>query len=170
MDGNAPANSATRGATYVLRRLGKGETHVFSYVDDIAWDKKGRTFAYTVAPGKKSEVVGDVGVFDLGLGKSRTIENKVGKAKFPKVLLSEEGLWLAYTTDRDAVESKKPLLWLYIAPVRTLSSKRVPIPSAEDTVNPSGAIRFTPKSRRLLFATSPKGPSPSPPKSPLTRK
>ena len=164
-----PAATTTRGAVYVLRQLATGKEHRLEAVEDTAWDKKGLTFAFTVATGKKPKELGDVGVYDLTHDKLVSAKNTVPKAKFSKIVLSEDGLKVAFTTDRDDMRAKKPLSALYLAPVETLIAKRVPIPNADDSVNAGGAFRFTPSGKRLIFSTS-KKPLADPPETPADEK
>ncbi len=158
---NAAVAPAARGGTVVLRRFGTGKEERLEFVDASAWDKAGRTFAYsTVADkdGKGSKVE----TIDLATDKRTPIASGTDKAKYPKLALTEDGSRLAWTSDADDLKAKKPALALYTTALREVKPTAVPIPNAGESVNEDGALRFTPSGKRLVFATS-KRPLPDPP-------
>ena len=162
------SSPATRGATYVLRQLGTGKEEKVEFVDATAWDKKGKAFAYSTAADKDGKG-SCVSVRNLAAGRTTTFASGIDKAKYPKVALSEDGSRLAYSTDKDDVKAKKPVLSLYETSVTDAKPRLVPIPKATDSLNEGGAFRFTPSGRRLIFATS-KRPVADPPETPADEK
>jgi dipeptidyl aminopeptidase/acylaminoacyl peptidase len=162
------AAPATRGATYVLRQLSTGKEERIEFVDATAWDKFGKVFAYSIAANKDGKGSGVV-VKELTSGRSASIMPGVDKAKYPKVVLTEDGSRLAFTTDKDDVKAKKPALSLYTTLVADNKPVLVTVPNAGDSVNEGGAITFTPSGKRLIFPTS-KAPQPDPAEVPADEK
>jgi len=166
--GAAPAAAATRGATYVLRQISTGKEEKIEFVDATAWDKFGKLFFYSTAADKEGKGSG-VELRDLAAGTKASIFSGVEKAKYPKIALTEDGSQIAFTTDKDDVKAKKPLLSLYTTKVVDKKPILVPIPNATDTINEGGTPYFTPSGKRLIFQTS-KKPGPDPVEVPADEK
>lgn len=158
----APAGAApaSRGTTTVLRQLGTAKEERIEFVDASAWDKAGKTFAYSTVADKEGKG-SSVEARDLVTDKATTLASGVDKAKYPKVALNDDGTRAAFTTDRDDLKAKKPALSLYVTLSHESKPVLVPIPNAGDSINEGGTLRFTPSGKRLIFATS-KRPLPDP--------
>lgn len=166
--GPGGAAPAQRGATYVLRNIATGAEEKVEFVDATAWDKFGKLFFYSTVADKDGKGSA-VEVRDLTNATKATIFGGVDKAKYPKLALTEDGSQIAFTTDKDDLKSKKPLLALYTTKVADKKPVLVPIPNAGDTINESGAPSFTPSTKRLIFQTS-KKPGPDPAEVPADEK
>lgn len=142
------------GDVYILRNLESGKEEKLENVTATRWSKDGTTLAYTVST---ADGAGDgVAVEDLKTGSKKVVVTGMGK--YPKLAISDATKDVAFATDKDDYQAKKPAVSIYVYRAANGHLSKVD-PSTllpGFVASESGNLQFSEKGSRLIFATGPK--------------
>lgn len=145
------------GDPYVLRNLASGEEVKLENVTSTRWSKNGDVLAYTVST---ADGAGDGVVwYDIKKKEPKTVFTGLGK--YSKLAISDNSNALAWVTNRDDYQAKKPSAAVYMFNAK---NGKVELVAKDGTkglpdqwvVSESGSFQFSEQGSRLTFATVPK--------------
>ncbi len=144
------------GDTWVVRNLASAKEEKLEGVNSAKWSKDGAVLVYALST---QDGAGDgVAFFDTKTGAKKTVA--MGLGKYPKIAVSDITKDVAFVTDKDDYQAKKPALALYL--YRAANGKLAKVDAsavAKDFVlAENGNLQFSDKGTRLAFATAPRSP------------
>lgn len=155
----AAAGHGTEGTELIVRNLSSGKTHSFKPVNNYLFDEKGkRLLIETTKKAKDSNSVARLLIFNLELGSTDTIMQKLNDAK--NYSFDEAGNQLAFVAERDS--SSKALqkfykLWYFKSGMDSaslLAEKNTPGMKIGFTVSENASVRFSKDGRKIFFGTA----------------
>jgi dienelactone hydrolase len=139
------------GDVWMLRNLATGKEEKLENVTATRWAKDGSEFAYTVSTADGS---GDgVAIFDVQSGAKKTVLAAMGK--YPKLAISDSTKDVAFATDKDDYQAKKPTLSIYVyrAADNKTSKLNTSTIAKGFVLSDTGSFQFSDKGDRLIFGT-----------------
>ncbi|HWA83627.1 MAG TPA: hypothetical protein VG820_09350, partial [Fimbriimonadaceae bacterium] len=142
------------GDLYILRNLETGKEEKLENVTAARWSKDGATVAYAVST---ADGAGDgVVVEDVKSGAKKSAV--IGVGKYSKLAICDTTKDVAFTTDKDDYQAKKPAISVYV--YRAIDGHLSKVdPStllAGFVPSESGSLQFSEKGTRLVFGVGPK--------------
>jgi dipeptidyl aminopeptidase/acylaminoacyl peptidase len=147
------------GDPYVLRNLATGKEERIENVVTTRWSEDGTVLVYVLST---KDGAGDGIIFrDLKADKKTTIVQGMGR--YPKVDIHDDTKKVAFVTDKDDYAAKKPTHSLYVftpkdAKTKLLAKEGTTGLPAGWVVSERGALSFSEKAGRVIFATVLKTP------------
>ncbi|RYG44640.1 S9 family peptidase, partial [bacterium] len=143
------------GTEHIVRYLASGKEEKIADVASALWSKDGSALALSIST---KDGAGD-GVVVRRFGPAGMIASQEvakGLGRYTKLVLTNDGGKVAFTTDKDDYAAKKPTPTLYLHSEGAL--KKIEAPKNDDgfIVNENTAPRFSESGRRLLFGIGPK--------------
>ncbi|HVT11498.1 MAG TPA: prolyl oligopeptidase family serine peptidase [Fimbriimonadaceae bacterium] len=142
------------GDLYVLRNLASGKEEKLESVAATIWSKDGTVLAYSVSTANGA---GDgVVVEDVKRGTRRPVVTAIGK--YSKLTICDTTKDLAFATDKDDYQAKKPAISIYV--YRSVDGKLTKVDTSTLTAgfvpSENGRLQFSEKGTRLIFGVAPK--------------
>lgn len=140
------------GDTWMLRNLASGKEEKLENVVTTRWSKDGSVLAFSVST---LDGAGDgIGEWIAQDGSRKTIATGMGK--YPKLAICDSTKDVAFATDKDDYQAKKPAISLYVYRAGRLSKVNTDTLTKGYVASEIGSLQFSEKGTRLIFATWPK--------------
>ncbi|RYG37988.1 S9 family peptidase [bacterium] len=140
---------------YVVRFLASGREEKIADVVSSVWSKDGSALALSIST---KDGAGDgVVVRRFGpTGMFAAAEVAKGLGRYSKLVLTQDGSKILFTTDRDDYAAKKPTPSLYLYSGSSLTKLEAPKNDDGFIVNDNTSARFSESGKRVIFGIGPK--------------
>ncbi len=154
-----PGDKKEEGSDLILKNLQTTEEKIFKNVVEYFFDKKGNKLLLEVSPNKKDSTKGQVQLYNLAGGQSKTIFNIFNEAK--GFSMDDTGNQLAFFAERDSLSKslqKFYKLWYFkdgMDSAKLIADRTTSGIKNGWTVSENSNIIFSKSGNRLLFGTAP---------------
>ena len=145
------------GETWILRELASGKETSLDFVVTSRFTKSGDALIYTLST---KDGAGDgIVIRDLASGVATPVVTQMGR--YTKLVVTENGLRLAFQTDKDDYAAKKPSQAVYVYEARSKELKLVAKEGSAGIAEgfvlaDGGTLTFSKSGKRLMISTQPK--------------